>query len=116
MFRGPNFKGDFIQVDRLADGVITFLDVDNAERFKSLLEAEQTHAPVTDLLHKISRTHEMLVSIQIEICEMTSDTLFRGCLDAKAVVVWMKLHDYCPTVSEITTSLKAQLSLEGGDV
>ena len=50
MFRGPNFKGDFIQVDRMADGVITFLDVDNAERFKSLLEAEQTHAPVIDPL------------------------------------------------------------------
>ena len=56
------------------------------------------------------------MSIQIEICEMTSGTLFRGCLDARAVVVWMKLHDYCPTVSEITTSLKAQLSLEGDDV
>ena len=43
MFRGADFTGDFINVDRLADGVIAFVDDANAERFRSLVEAEDTH-------------------------------------------------------------------------
>jgi len=93
MFRGPNYKGEFIQVDNMTDGVITFLDLDNAERFKALVEAEQTQT--------------------VEVCETSSVELFAHTNLARAVVVIMNSTDYYPSLHELTTSLKAQQSLEG---
>jgi len=88
MFRGPGFEGEFIQVDNMMDGVITFLDLDNAERFKSLVEAEETQ--------------------NVEVCETTSDELFVNTSLARAVVVAMNSTDYFPSLHELTTSLKSQ--------
>lgn len=93
MMRGPNFEGPFIQVDRMADGVITFLDMDQAERFRALVEAEDES--------------------QFEIHRMRSDSLFRGTMDAKAVVILVHSSVTFPSVQELSTSLKSQSPFEG---
>lgn len=92
MFRGDRFQGEFIKVDKMTDGVISFVDVDDAERFRSLLEAEGVHG--------------------VSISEVTSHQLFQVTAQSKALVVLLKCREYLPSIHELTTSLRAQRSLE----
>lgn len=92
MFRGDSFKGEFIKVNKMTDGVISFVDYDDAERFRSLLEAEGVHG--------------------VSICEVTSHQLFQLTSQSKALVVLLKCQDYLPSIHELATSLRAQRSLE----
>eukprot|EP00210_Caulerpa_lentillifera_P008197 g7827.t1 len=92
MFRGDGYKGQFINVERVTDGVICFFDYDNAERFKALIEAEDVR--------------------QVSICEMNSHQLFQATIQSHAVVVLMHCREYLPSINELTTSLRAQRSLE----
>lgn len=92
MFRGDGYQGEFIQVERMTDGVISFFDYDNAERFRALIEAEDVRS--------------------VAICEITSQQLFQATSQSQAVVVLMHCRDYLPSIHELTTSLRAQQSLE----
>lgn len=89
-----NSKGrdDIFSVGEVLDGVISFEDRDDGERFRANLEAEGYS--------------------EATLVEVDSHELFRNTHEAKAVVVLMDCGEYLPYPLELGTSLRGHISFE----
>ncbi|GMH42053.1 hypothetical protein BSKO_09972 [Bryopsis sp. KO-2023] len=92
LLKSSNGRDDIFDVGEVLDGVISFEDRDDGERFRANLEAEGYS--------------------EATLCEVDAHELFRNTREAKAVVVLMDCQEYLPYPLELGTSLRGHTSLE----